>query len=81
VTSRARAWRWAEGPALVLPALLLVLGVLASLLGGGYAARLGEEQAQDVLDRRAALAAWALQGEVARYRDTVGTLAASVGAQ
>ncbi|NDI49932.1 PAS domain S-box protein [Goekera deserti] len=81
MTLLARPWHRLDRQAVVVAVLLLVCGTLASFLGAVFTTRLGDRQAQEVLDRRAAVAAWALEGEVARYRDAVGALAASVGAQ
>lgn len=60
---------------------MVVLGVLASCLAGGYADRLGQRESQALLERRVERAGDALHQEVLRYQDTVSLLASSLGAQ
>jgi PAS domain S-box-containing protein len=81
VTFTRHLWHRLDRRSVAVAVVLLLVGVVVSVVGGGYADRLGERQAQEVLDRRAAVAGWALEEEVSRYRDTVTALAAAIGAQ
>jgi PAS domain S-box-containing protein len=76
-TPRA-SWRRS---ALVLPALVLVLGLAVSWAAAAEARRGEQRNAARGMDRRAEVAQAAVTTEVQRYLDVLSTVAASIGAQ